>query len=92
MFDYLNEQSQAKVWVMSKSSDYNQLYNIKTIDIMALIQAEKNSKYNPRSNIFLDSRLEAMPQKYALLRKLLMDDMTITTVKQMRENPRNVIF
>ena len=92
LIDYINEQSMAKVWVKSKSSDYNQLYNIKTVDILDVIARDKNAKFTPRSQVILDSRVEATPQNYAILRNLLMDDMTVTTVKQVKSNPRNVIF
>ena len=57
--DYMNEQSLAKVWVKSKSSDHNQLFNIKTVDILDLIARDKNQKYTPRANIIIDSRIEA---------------------------------
>lgn len=92
LFDYVNEQCMAKVWVPSKSSEYNQLFNIKTIDVMEMIQKNNNKMFVPRANVIVDSRLDPAPQKYALLRQLLVDDMTVTTVKQMRENPRNVVF
>jgi hypothetical protein len=84
----------AKVWVKSKSSDYNQLYNIKTIDILDVIARDKsaNAKFTPRSQVILDSRIEATPQNYAILRNLLLDDMIVTTVKQVKHNPKNVIF
>jgi len=88
----MNEQSLAKVWVPSKSSDYNQLFNIRTIDVMDIIARDKNAKFTPRSHVILDSRKDATPQNYAILRKLLMDDMAVTTVKQLKSNPRNVIF
>lgn len=51
----------AKVWTKSKSSDYNQLFNIKSVDILDVIARDKNAKFTPRAQVILDSRLEAMP-------------------------------
>lgn len=59
---------------------------------MDIIARDKNAKFTPRSHVILDSRKDATPQNYAILRKLLMDDMAVTTVKQLKSNPRNVIF
>ena len=59
---------------------------------MDLIARDKNAKFTPRSQIILDSRMEPQPQNYAILRNLLIDDMAVVTVKQLKSNPRNVIF
>lgn len=93
--DYLNEQSMSKIWVQSNLSSYQQLFNIKTVDIMDLITRSSKHialKCAPLTSVIVDSRLEPQRQNYAILRKLLLDDMTITTVKQLRNDPRNVIF
>ena len=68
------------------------MFNIRTVDILDVVGRDKNAKFTPRSQIILDSRIEATPQNYAILRNLLMDDMTVTTVKQVKSNPKNVIF
>lgn len=92
--DYVPEQSMAKVWVTSQSSEFNSLFNIRTVDVWDQINRKKEgtAKYVPKTEVILDSRREPAPQNYALLRNLLLDDMTITTVKQMKSNPRNIVF
>lgn len=57
-----------------------------------MIAKDKNAKFTPRSQVILDSRVEPQPQNYAILRNLLLDDFTVVTVKQLKNNPRNVVF
>ena len=95
LVDYLNEQSMAKVWHKGSShdrDDFRNLFNIKTVDVMDMIAKEGLTKLTPKSSCVIDSRSTPEPQNYKILRELLIDNMTIVSVKQQKNNPRNVVF
>jgi hypothetical protein len=88
--DYISEHSKVKVWCRNTNSKEDNLYDIKTVDVMTHVQ-KIDPRFVPSSMSVLDAN-NVEPLYFRILRNLFIDKLSLTTIKQQSSHPRNVIL
>jgi hypothetical protein len=88
--DYISEHSKVKVWCRNTSSMQDNLYDIKTVDVMSYVQ-KIDPRFVPSSMSVVDANI-VEPLYFRILRNLFIDKLCLTTIKQQSGHPRNVIL